>query len=275
MLLPLIFFFFGLAVGSFLNVVIQRSARGEMLTGRSHCDTCGVTLIWSELIPLVSFVYQKGRCRHCGTVLSVQYVLVEFATGIIFAAIASSIFTETVLMGDVFSLLTLGVLLASAAAMIVVVVTDFNYHIILNGSVVFLAILGGVVTLARNGLMCIPGYVPCSFFSFQGLIGDIAASVGAVIFLFTLWFFSKGRAMGFGDVKLIGATSLLLGFPLSILALLFSFWLGGIWGMGLLVAHMRNLKSQIAFGPFIIAGTALAFLFGKSFLMSSGFYYLL
>lgn len=275
MLLPIFFFFLGLAVGSFLNVVIMRRERGEVLTGRSHCDTCQKTLSWRELIPLISFLYQKGRCRNCGTVLSVQYVLVEFATGFVFAATAGTMLYEAILTSNVFSLLAVCAILACAAAMIVVVVTDINYHIILNGSVLFLAVLGIALTLARNGLVCIAGDGACASFSFYGVAMDVAASMGAVLFLFALWFFSKGRAMGFGDVKLIGATSLLLGFPLSILALLFSFWLGGIWGIGLLITKMRDLKSQIAFGPFIIAGTVLAFLFGKSFLMSSGFYYLL
>lgn len=273
-LLLVFLFILGLAIGSFLNVVIMRSERGEVLTGRSHCDTCKKTLIWRELIPLLSFVYQKGRCRNCGTVLSVQYPVVEFATGFVFAATAGTMLYEAILTGNIFSLLAVCVLLACVAAMIVVVVTDINYHIILNGSVLVLAILGVAVAIARNGLICIPGDASCTSFSFYDLALDVGASIGAVAFLFALWFFSKGRAMGFGDVKLIGATSLLLGFPLSILALLFSFWLGGIWGVGLLVARMRNLKSQIAFGPFIIAGTVLAFLFGKSFLMSSGFYYL-
>lgn len=274
MVLPVFLFILGLAVGSFLNVVIMRSERGEALTGRSHCDTCGKTLTWRELIPLVSFMYQKGRCRHCGTVLSAQYPLVEFATGFIFAAVAGEMFYEILLTGNIFSLLALCVVLASVATMIVIVVTDINHHIILNGSVLVLAVLGVAATLARNELVCISTDSLCGSFSFSGIVWDLGASIGAVIFLFALWFFSKGRAMGFGDVKLIGATSLLLGFPLSILALLFSFWLGGIWGIGLLLLRVRSLKSQIAFGPFIIAGTILAFLFGQSFLMSSGFYYL-
>ena len=255
-------------------MVIMRSERGEALTGRSHCDTCKKTLTWRELIPLVSFAYQKGQCRNCNTALSMQYPLVEFATGIIFAVTAGVMLHEVILTGNIFSLLALCVILASIAAMIVVVVTDINHHIILNGSVMFLAVLGVMTTLARNGFMCIPRSASCTSFSFYGVAMDATAGIGAVIFLFALWFFSKGRAMGFGDVKLIGATSLLLGFPLSILALLFSFWLGGIWGIGLLLARVRSLKSQIAFGPFIIAGTVLAFLFGQSFLMSSGFYYL-
>ena len=276
MLLSFIFFFVGLAVGSFLNVVIQRSERGETLIGRSHCDSCNTTLTWRELIPLISFIYQKGRCRSCDSVLSAQYPIVELNTGIIFAAIAGRPFFEMIFFGDIFSLLILGVLLATAATMIVVVVTDFNYHIILNGSVFLLALSGVAFMLARNGLVCIPGLsTSCAFFSFSAMAQDIAASIMAVVFIFAIWFFSKGRAMGFGDVKLIGATSLILGFPLSILAVMFSFWLGGIWGVGLLASGMRGLKSQIAFGPFIIGGTILAFLFGRSFLMSSGFYYLL
>ena len=81
--------------------------------------------------------------------------------------------------------------------------------------------------------------------------------------------------MGFGDVKLIGATSLLLGFPVSVVGFVFAFWLGGIAGIAMLLARARGLKSEIAFGPFIVAGAVLAFFFGHSFLLASGFAYVL
>lgn len=79
---------FGFCVGSFLNVAIRRGIRGESLFGRSKCESCGKTLEPIELIPLVSFFLQRGRCRSCGAALSLQYPLVEAATGVLFAAAA-------------------------------------------------------------------------------------------------------------------------------------------------------------------------------------------
>ena len=287
-------FILGLIIGSFLNVVIMRSEAGMPLTGRSHCDSCGKTLTWRELVPLLSFAYQKGRCLHCGTVLSVQYPLVEFGTGMVFAAIAGQAFYDAFIRGDAALLLATCIFLMAAAAMIVIIVADFNYHIIPNGAALFLFVLGIAATLVRNGIVCVPGnarfltvtYRCCDSSAavaipalchpiWSGVLWDIAASAGAILFFFALWYFSKGAAMGFGDVKLIGATSLLLGFPLSVVACVFAFWLGGLAGIAMLIARTRGLKSQIAFGPFIIAGTVLAFLFGNSFLVHSGFAYIL
>lgn len=256
-------------------MVIMRSPAQERLGGRSHCDTCGITLSWRELIPMLSFVYQKGRCRHCGTVLSIQYPLVEFFTGVIFANVASQLLYQWIVMGDGILLFNAILLLSASAAMIVVIVTDIKYQIIPNGAVLMLGMVGVITTILHNGLVCLPTRGLCASFSLAGAMQDVVASIGAILFLFALWYLSKGTAMGFGDVKLIGATSLLLGFPLSLVGLVFSFWLGGVWGLLLLLSRMRSLKSQIAFGPFIIAGTILAFLFGRTFLMASGFSYLL
>lgn len=271
LLMWLVLFLFGLIVGSFLNVVIKRTVRGEALTGRSHCDTCGTILSWRELIPLFSFFSQKGRCRHCGTVLSVQYPLVEFATGLIFAIAVGNAFFQGFITGHWSFLLPIGMTLTTAAAMLVILVADFNDHIIPNGSVLTLLLLGIIAALVRNGLICAPRIFSCAPFSLSGVLFDCLAAAGAMIFLFALWYFSKGQAMGFGDVKLIGATSLLLGFPFSVIAFVLSFWLGGIAGLLLLVLRMRDLKSQIAFGPFIIAGTALAYTWGNAFFAASGF----
>lgn len=277
--LPIFVFSFlfalGCIVGSFLNVVILRSPARERLGGRSHCDTCDMTLGWRELIPLISFVYQKGRCRHCGTVLSMQYPLVEFSTGVIFVSVGWQLLYQAIIMSNVLMLVDITLLLAASAAMIVVIVTDFKYQIIPNGAVLLLGIAGIITTILRNGVMCLSTRGLCAPFSALGIVQDFAASAGAVLFLFVLWYFSKGAAMGFGDVKLIGATSLLLGFPLSLVGFIFSFWIGGFWGLFLLLTRARNLKSQIAFGPFIIAGAVLAFLFGHGFLAASGFAYLL
>src|SRR3989338_6841366 len=86
-LISLVFFVFGLIVGSFLNVVIYRFNTAKSFGGRSACVSCQNKLCWYELIPLVSFLSQKGRCRNCKARISIQYPLVEFATGLIFVAL--------------------------------------------------------------------------------------------------------------------------------------------------------------------------------------------
>ena len=248
-------FGFGLIIGSFLNVVIMRSLRGEKLTGRSHCDSCGKTLSWFELFPLFSFVYQKGRCLHCGTVFSVQYLVVELGTALSFCAVLAYLFSYNLLLPDVRTFFLLLIVCVAASAMIVVLVADIRYQIIPNGAVLVLGIIGAGSVFLRS----------------EHALTDIAASIGFCLFFAALWYFSDGKAMGFGDVKLIFATSLLVGFPASLAAFLFSFWLGGLAGIILILTRRRGLKSRLAFGPFILVGTILAFFFSDSFFAFSGF----
>ena len=273
MSLLLFFFMLGLAIGSFLNVVIERGEQGKSLTGRSHCDTCHKTLSWRELIPLVSFVRQKGRCAHCSAVLSLQYPLMELGTGLVFAFVGWYVFYATLTNSSLEFFLIACIFLVAASAMIVIIVADFNYHIIPNGATLLLALLGVAAVMVRNNIVRLSSNMVHAPVSWSGALWDLAASIGAVLFFFCLWHFSKGRAMGFGDVKLIGATSLALGFPLSLVAVLFAFWIGGLAGVVMLLLRARGLKSEIAFGPFIIIGTILAFLFGHAFLLYSGFAY--
>lgn len=251
-------FVFGLIIGSFLNVVIMRSIGREKLTGRSHCDSCNKTLSWFELIPLFSFAYQKGRCRNCGAVLSVQYILVELGTAVSFSAVLAYLFAYNLLLPDVSSFFLVLTVCVMVSAMIVVLVADIRYQIIPNGAVLILAIIGIGSVFLRSG----------------HARADIAASVGFSLFFAVIWYVSHGTAMGFGDVKLIFATSLLVGFPASLAAFLFAFWLGGLTGIILILTSLRGLKSKLAFGPFILAGTVLAFFFSDAFLAFSGFSHL-
>ncbi len=272
---PIVFLFiWGISMGSFLNVVIMRAARDEHISGRSRCAARGKMLIWRELVPLLSFAYQKGRCRDCGAVLSVQHPLVECATGVAFVLLGNSFFYEWLIRGEIGLFLAVIFLVFGASAAIVVTVADMRYQIIPNGAVLALLIEGAIAVIIRNGITCVSG-IACAEFSAQGAGWDGAAAAGSVAFLFALWYFSGGRAMGFGDVKLIGATALMLGFPLSVVGLVFAFWLGGIWGLLLLAVRARGMHSRIAFGPFIVAGGILAYFYGNAFLVASGFWYLL
>ena len=267
-----IVFLFGLMVGSFLNVVIMRGARSERLAGRSHCDSCGKILAWYELIPIVSFLYQKGRCLHCGAVFSVQYPLVELGTGVGFTAAAWYVLNYAQWTSTVFFSIIIGGVFIAIAATIVIFVADMAYQIIPNGAVLVLTLLGFFMVALRNGFVCLQNGF-CASSSSIGALNDIAASAGFTLFLFALWFFSHGKAMGFGDVKLIGATSLVLGFPASLIAFLFSFWLGGIAGIILLLACRSTLTSKIPFGPFILLGSVLAFFLSDIALSVAGFSY--
>lgn len=239
-------FFTGLIVGSFLNVVILRGARGERLGGRSHCDACGKTLRPAELIPIISFVIRKARCRSCGAALSWQYPLIEAGCAAFFVFLAWR-FPGGISTGYDLAL-ALGAFPA-AAALIVLVISDLRFQILPDGAVAVLFFFGMLASIGRGTLAA-----------------DAIAALAIAAFFAGLWLFSRGAWMGLGDAKLVLATSLIVGFPASVSAFLFSFWLGGIWGALLLFSGRKGLSSRIPFGPFILAGSLLAYFLSPSLL---------
>ena len=250
-----LFFLVGLIIGSFLNVVIIRGERGESLGGRSRCDACKSTLgVW-ELIPVVSFVIQKRRCRGCGAVFSWQYPIVEGATALFFAGVAgyflmNGAYGGSLSRSDIVAELLIFPMIAS---LVVLVVSDLRYQILPDGAVL-------VLFLSGAGMSAIRGHVA----------PDIAVAALIALFFAALWFFSHGTWMGLGDAKLVLATSLVAGYPYAIAAFLFSFWLGGLVGITLLVLGARSIKSRIPFGPCIIAGMMLAIFFADRFFSYTG-----
>lgn len=239
----------GLVIGSFLNVVILRGVQGRSLGGRSRCDACGIILGLRELIPAVSYFVQKGRCRACGVRFSFQHPIVEIATGIVFAALALAFLRGSLPYTPVFA----SAAFASAAAVIVLIVSDFRFQILPDGAVAVLGLSAVVISISR-------GHVAA----------DFAAAAAAAAFFGGLWFFSAGKWMGFGDVKLVFATSLAVGFPASLTAFLFSFWLGGITGVSLIAAGRKGMQSRLPFGPFLIAGAVCAYFLSPAFLSLIG-----
>lgn len=257
-ILGVIAFVTGNCVGSFLNVVILRGQRGENVRGRSRCDSCRTILSTPELIPILSFLFQKERCRHCGIALSWQYPIVEFGTGLLFAAAVLLLF-QKIAFGWQFVGVAAAIFLVVSAA-IVIAVSDIRYHTIPNGAALLLGILG----IGTTGMRFFQSN------SYYNLSLDLIGALLFSAFFWGLWFVSQGRWMGFGDVKLIFATSLLLGFPASLVAFLFSFWIGSIGGILFLVIRDKRMQDHMAFGPYIILGSFAAFFYAQPFISISG-----
>lgn len=242
---------FGLTIGSFLNVLILRKSVKKSLLGRSRCPQCRKELSPVELIPIVSFLIQKGQCRNCGIALSWQYPLVEALTALLF--VAAYIIVPA---GGVYTSIPFGFALLiawiSIAAGIIIFISDLRYTIIPDYASLILFLSGTITSIVRNN---------ASFtVSLQNpLVIDWLSAIILSGFYAFLWFISGGRWMGLGDAKLTLGTSLLLGFPVSLLAFLFSFWLGALAGILLLLLARKNLKSELPFGPFIIIASVLAY----------------
>lgn len=229
-------FIFGACVGSFLNCVIYRlEQRIGFLFGRSYCPKCKHELKWQDLIPVFSFFLLKGRCRYCQKPISLQYPLVELATGILFLLI----FNFQTILEAIF-------LFIISSFLITIFVYDLKHYIIPD-KIIYPAI---VTALIFN-------FLPHQIFGGGFKFSILSAILAAGFFLFIV-LLSHGRWMGLGDVKLAFFMGLFLGFPKILVALFFSFLIGAIMGTGLIVLGRKTLKSEVPFGPFLVVGTFIA-----------------
>lgn len=231
----LMIFIIGICIGSFLNVCIFRlPLKQDIVFESSHCMSCGRKLKWYELVPVVSYLIQGGKCRECKTKLSVQYPIIELLNGLFYLLV----FT---IKGFTAEAVILSLL---ASVLIVIAVVDFRTFEIPFGCNVFILVLGIAQVLYDLPHMS------------QYVIGFFAVS----IVLYIIWLISKGRAIGGGDIKLLASAGLLLGWQNIILA----FILGCILGAIIHVVRMRffGADRKLAFGPYLSAGIFIAALFG-------------
>lgn len=246
-------FLFGICIGSFLNVLIDRLPAGEtVVNGRSHCDYCRKILRWFELIPLLSFLMQRGRCRRCGKRLSYQYPFIELLTGLGFMMLGARFIPDPVAImpADMVRFLCgLGIF----SCLLVIFVTDCKTQIIPDSMVIIGCLSVVLEMIVRNGLISVFSVLP--------------SAVGASCFFYVLWFITRGRGMGFGDVKLAFLLGLMTGYPLIVAALYVAFLTGAVSGVILMIRGKKTLKSRIAFGPFLILGTGIVLFYAEGFLV--------
>jgi leader peptidase (prepilin peptidase)/N-methyltransferase len=256
LLIIFIIFLFGSCIGSFLNVVILRLPEDQKLTGRSHCPNCLNTLRPLELVPLFSYLFLSGKCRHCGYKISARYFIIEFITGALFALSwwlvqPQNFFGFVLLIKDVFII----------SALLAVFVIDLEHYIILD-SIVFPA---AFAALLLNLILNLSARQPIlNFHSY--FLSAIVGAVAAPLPFFLGWFFSKGRWMGFGDVKLAIFLGAALGWPIVGVGLMAAVFLGGIVSLILLMLTDKTLKSQVPFGTFLALGSVLALFYGQTLL---------
>jgi leader peptidase (prepilin peptidase)/N-methyltransferase len=234
----------GLAIGSFLNVVIYRVPRGESLVRpSSHCPACDQPIRNRHNIPIFGWLILRGRCADCHAPISVRYPLVELVTAVVFVAVAAR-------MSALDLLPALPAYLYFAAIGIALALIDIDCHrlpnaIVLPSFPVVLALLTIAAAWQRD---------------WPSLLRAVESGAVLYAFYFVLAF-AYPAGMGFGDVKLAGILGGLLGY-LSWSALLIGgfagFLLGAIVGVAVMASGRGNRKSALPFGPFMIAGTLLA-----------------
>lgn len=235
----IVIFIFGITIGSFLNVCIYRiPLHQSIVTVSSHCMTCGRKLKWYDMVPVFSWLLLGGKCRSCKSKISLQYPVIESLNGILYVVIC------LVNGMDLFSL----IYCLMTSALLTLSLIDWRTYEIPPGINAFLFILGVTAAVLDRG----------------NLLSHLAGMVCISGFLGILYLISRGRAIGGGDIKLMFACGLILGWKQIILA----FLLGCIIGS---VIHLIRIRVQgeghvLAMGPYLSAGIFLAALWGNAWI---------
>ncbi len=237
-------FVIGTIMGSFFNVIGHRLSKNESaIKPRSHCEFCGHTLAWYELIPIVSFLIQGGKCRKCRAKLSWWYPLIEIITGLFFVGCYLYYgFTYDLLLALIIS-----------SVLIITCISDFNYLVILDEVLVVSSLAALVVIFLKAGL--------------NGLI--ISLLSGLLMFFFMLMVKIVGdkafkrESLGGGDIKLSLFIGLVLGYKLSFINLVLASFLA----LPVAFYYLVKLKDrEVPFGPFLIISTFIIYIFSTQIL---------
>ncbi|MBI2919144.1 MAG: prepilin peptidase [Chloroflexi bacterium] len=244
-------FLLGASVGSFINVVVDRLPRGRpILVSRSRCDACGSALSPADLVPLLSYLYLRGRCRYCAAPIPLRLPLVEGGTGALFLIF----FLREGLTGGAL-LLSLAAALLLALALI-----DLEHGLVPDRLVLPGAVLALLISPLWPSLGVARSLGPWEG-SLGSALGSVGAGVGALLLFAAVVLLSRG-GMGWGDVKLAGLVGLLTGVPGVAVALWLAVVAGGAAALPLLALRRRSRKDPIPFAPFLSAGAVAALLGG-------------
>lgn len=245
----------GTIIGSFLNVVILRYGTGKSVGGRSGCMSCGHQLRSIDMVPILSWVVLRGKCRKCRCKISAQYPLVELATGLVFAILFKYSLGYTVITSVASAVFVWNAIIFSL--LIVIFAYDWRHKIIPDGL---------VFTFIGMSLAQTIYHLPNNFWS--DTISILNLLIGPIFFFifYLVWKFSDGRLIGYGDLKLMLGLGWFFGFVHGLSSLVLAFWAGALYAIAImLISRLKGfsknitMKTEIPFGPFLILGIFIEF----------------
>ena len=230
----------GLVIGSFLNVCIYRIQREESIAfPPSHCTSCGYNLKAVDLIPVISYIFLRGKCRNCREKISMRYPIIELINGLVYLVLFLKFGLSYTF---VFSAIFFSILL-------VISLIDLESKEIYLSTIIC-------------GLIVAISYSLIEYFIFQGNIIDNVLG-GAIGYGIIMLIVILTRGMGEGDAEIAGICGLFLGIKGILLALFIAIVTGGIVGTIILLLKLKDKKAEIAFGPYIALGTVISMLYGS------------
>ncbi len=246
--MAILLFIIGAIFGSFYLVIGTRLPKGEnVINDRSRCEYCHKELKWYELIPIFSYVIQKGKCNNCGKRISIEHLIMEIVTASIF------------LIGYLYFGLTLklGIFLVIVSVTLIIFVSDFKYMIILDSPLVIGSILIIIIRYFEVG--------------FNGTLYSIFCGIILFFFMFLIKLLGDKmyhrESLGGGDIKLCFLIGLTLGYPdigirMSLIALIFSAFLALPYAVATIYLIKKN---ELPYGPFLISSMVIVFTFIDKF----------
>lgn len=266
-------FVFGSILGSFLNVVALRHRTGvSAWFSRSFCFSCGVTLSWQDLFPILSYIFLGGKCRNCKTLLSPRYIAVEIISGFLVYLLGAQ-------------LLGLDFLITSAAAQLAL----FAYAVVVFSTLLVISLYDIQHKIIPDSFSLVFGFLSFLTFFHRGeytwsaLAAHVAAAGILFVPFFLLWYLSRGKLIGLGDGKLAIGIGFLLGLQQGTYAIIFAFWFGALFAvLMMLVQRIGTLTGwfnkrgsrwslgvEVPFGPFMALATFAVYCGGWSPLVVS------
>ena len=239
----IIFFIFGSIMGSFYHALATRLSNGlSIVKPASHCEKCKHELKWYELIPIISYILQGGKCRNCKTRLPISYLLMEVCTGILFA-VCYHVFDTP---------LEIAISIIFVSSLIIVIISDIEYMIILDEVLIFAITSIIILDVIDVGLYQTSIKVLYGVGSFATML--LIKKLGDIMF--------KQESLGGGDIKLMFLIGLVIGYEMSICNIFFATFIAFPIALFLLIAKKDNI---IPFGPFLSMSAIILYIWGLNF----------
>jgi prepilin signal peptidase PulO-like enzyme (type II secretory pathway) len=267
----LLLFILGAAVGSFLGVISDRYRENlpiwdkKIIGGRSRCEFCKKQLSWFELIPVLSFLLQSGKCRSCRRWIGWRYLFFEIISGLIFVSVPVSLSNNFYILHSEFYILSV-LWLSVFSILFLISLIDYRLRIIPDEANLVLVFLGILITYFEPFSEAAGSFVGHYAMLFglrsSAWVNHLVAAAVIGLFFAALILITRGKGMGGGDMKLAIAMGSVFGWPDILFVAAFSFIIGSVFGIGAMIFKKEKLKSRIAFGPFLAASGLIVFMFG-------------